>query len=307
MNNVSCSNLIKSVCAFFLLAIMTAVPAAADSKTDAGVSEPLYFSLIPKNDIDQQIRELKPLLSLIEQRLGRPVHVVKPQSYQSVVEALLSHRIDFAILGPASYAAARTRDPKVEAFASFKRKKGFSTPEGSYYFSLLIAPHKNQGERDDQSGKLKSARLALTDPGSTSGSLIPGIEFARLKGAALDQYFKDIVYTGSHDRSIEAVLDGRVDAAFVSSVQVDSAVHQGWLNPEEIDIVWRSEPIHLDPFVFAGHLDQLQRNKLREIILSNTGELMEMCAQMKYTGIEAVSNRDYQNISDIIRRKKIEK
>lgn len=307
MINIFCSRPIKSVSALFLFVIMTAVPGGADSISEGSVSEPLYFSLIPKNDIDQQIRELQPLLSLIEQRLGRPVHVVKPQSYQSVVEALLSHRIDFAILGPASYAAAKMRDPKVEAFASFKRKKGFSTPEGSYYFSLLITLHKDQDEGAEQLEKLKGTKVALTDPGSTSGSLIPGDEFERLKGISLDKYFKDIVYTGSHDRSIEALLEGRVDAAFVSSAQVDRAIHQGWLNPEEIDIVWRSEPIHLDPFVFAAHLDQAQRNELRKIILSNTSELKQMCAQMNYTGIEAVSDRNYQNIYEIIRRKNYKK
>lgn len=282
-----------------LLLLSMAAPVMAES-----LRQPLYFSLVPKNDIKQQIKELQPLLALIEQRLERPVRVVKPQSYQTVVEGLLSHRIDFAILGPASYAEARMRDPEVEAFASFKQKKGFSTPEGSYYFSLLITLHKPQADTPNQLKKLKGARVALTDPGSTSGSLIPGVEFSRVAGASLEQYFKHIIYTGSHDRSIEAVLKGRVDAAFVSSAQVDSAIYQGWLSPDKIDIVWRSQPIHLDPFVFAAHLDPLQRNKLREIILSQAPEIQAMCAQMKHAGIEAVNDRDYQNIYAIIRRKK---
>ena len=34
---------------------------------------PLYFSIIPKKNVDQQIRELDPLLRLLEKNLRRPI------------------------------------------------------------------------------------------------------------------------------------------------------------------------------------------------------------------------------------------
>ena len=82
----------------------------------------LHFAMIPKKNIDQQIDEMCPLLRLLADKLERPVNVVRVSSYQAVIEGLLSADIDLAIMGPASYAYAKQRDGRIEAFASLTRK-----------------------------------------------------------------------------------------------------------------------------------------------------------------------------------------
>lgn len=56
--------------------------------------------------------------------------------------------------------------------------------------------------------------FAFTDPGSNTGALVPRYWLA-LKGIAAHLYFKEIVYTYSHDNSIMAVAKGLVDGATV--------------------------------------------------------------------------------------------
>ena len=261
------------------------------------VSDVLYFSMVPKKNIDQQIQELSPLLDLLEKRLKKSIQIIRPSSYHSVIEGILSNTIDFAILGPASYAKARARDTRVEAFASFARKKGFITPRGSYYFSVLLALKKNGF---DSVKELRQKKVALTDPESTSGAVIPNMAFSNDIGQPLKDYFGTIVFTGSHDRSINSILRGHVDAAFVSSVRLDEAVKKKRLAPDQVVVLWQSDPIHHDPFVFSGEMKEPLRNQIRKIMFSSAPSLNSMLKSMNMAGIVAVSDKDYQAIHKIV-------
>lgn len=257
----------------------------------------LWFSLIPKKDVDQQIADLKPLLELLEKKLQRPIKIIRPQSYDAVIEGILSRTIDFAILGPASYAKARARDNQVDAFASFSAKKGFLTPQGSFYNSVLFTL-KAFGYASFMD--LKGKRIAFTDPESTSGFIIPNMEFSRQIDLPLKAFFGTQIYTGSHDRSVDAVVNGNVDAAFISSARVDEAIKKEKINANDIVILWRSRPIHYDPFVFSGRVQEPLRNQIKQIILSSPPQLEPMLKKMEMTGIVEVSNQDYQAIHDIV-------
>ena len=282
-----------------LVAIWAPLCAAQPSQSSA--KSALRFSLIPKRNVDQQLADFKPLLDLLEEKLQRPIKVVRPQSYQSVIEGLLSNSIDFAILGPASYTMAKKRDNRIEAFASFSQKEGFSTPRGSYYNSLLITLKDREITSIDD---LRGKKVAFTDPASTSGSIIPSVQFAKVIGQPIDRFFGSQIYTGSHDRSIKAVVKGWVDAAFVASSRLDEEVLKRHADPQQIVILWRSQNIHYDPFVFGSHLDESLREQIRNIILSPSPELQEMCANMQREGIVPVSDADYLPIHEIAAQKR---
>ncbi|WP_051689716.1 phosphate/phosphite/phosphonate ABC transporter substrate-binding protein [Pelobacter seleniigenes] len=265
--------------------------------------KPLYFSLIPKKNISQQLAELQPLFDLLEKNLKRPIEIVRPQSYQSVIESLLSHKIDFCILGPASYAYAKQRDHQITAFAAFEKAQGIVTPQGSYYYAVLFTLADAGFSKPEQ---LRGKTVAFTDPASTSGALIPSVEFANFIGQSLDKFVGKQIYTGSHDRAITAVLQGRVDAAFVSSARLDEAIRKGQLPPERVNILWTSKPIHHDPFVFSSSLDQKTRQQIRTLILSDAPELQSMFNKLLIKGIVAVADADYQAIHDLAAAKALD-
>lgn len=274
-------------------------PFSAFSEQPAAEKTSLCFSLIPKKNVDQQVRELTPLIQLLEEKLGRPVKILRPQSYHAVIEGILSQTVDLAILGPASYARARARDSRVEAFASFARKRGFITPQGSYYYSVLFT-RKQKGVHSAQD--LEGKRIALTDPESTSGSIIPRLIFSDDICRSLEDFFGTIIYTGSHDRSIKAVIQGHVDAAFVSSARIDEFVQTQELQADQVTILWRSQPIHHDPFVFSGGVGPSLRDRIRDILLSPQPGLAPMFEHMQMAGIVQVSDEDYRPIHEILAR-----
>lgn len=286
---------LATVLLFLLFGLVVHTNAGSHQKSDS--KKPLYFSLIPKKNVDQQLNELAPLLELLEDKLNRPVKIIRPQSYTAVIEGVLSETIDLAILGPASYAKARARDARVQAFASFARKKGFSTPQGSFYHSILFTLEKT-GIREIEG--LKKRKIALTDPASTSGAVIPNLAFSETLGASLKEYFGTLIYTGSHDRSIRSVVRGHVDGAFVSSARLDEAVQNKVILPDQVVILWRSKPIHYDPFVFSGAVEPSLRAQIKQIFFSSSPRLDTMLENMKMTGLVKVCDEDYNSIHKIV-------
>ena len=66
----------------------------------------------------------------------------------------------------------------------------------------------------------------------------------------LEKFFDKVVYTGSHELSTVAVVQGKVDAAFVASHRFDNVVNKGEATLEGVNILWQSDPIPQDPFVY---------------------------------------------------------
>ncbi len=287
----------KIIIALIIMIFLGGSVFAGQGKPSDDTGRPLYFSVIPKKNLDQQITELRPLLNLLENRLQRSIKIVRPQSYQSVIEGLVSHAIDFGVLGPASYAYARRRDAGIDAFASFMMKNGYATPKGEHYNSILLT-RKQSGYKTI--GDLHGKIVALTDPASTSGSVIPNMEFSKFSGQPLQQFFAKQVYTGAHDRSVEAVMSGKVDAAFVASSRLDDEIRKGVVDFDNVRILWTSQPIHYDPFVFGSSLNNEMRKQIRAVFFSQDPSLNLMYENMQVKGLVAVEDKDYQPIHDIV-------
>lgn len=267
--------------------------------TQAGVCDnpkTIRLSLIPKKNVASQADEYQPLVKALEARLQRPVELVLAPSYGAVVEGLLAASIDLAELGPASYAQAKARDEGITAFASLIQRVGPHTDASNSYRSLLIA-------RRDKNFKgipsLRGSSVSLIDPASTSGALIPRQAISQLTGVPLERYFGRITFAGSHDRAIQAVQKGFVDAAFVSSSRLDEALRTGSVGPDEIVVHWQSQPIHYDPFVYRSQLCQPVIDKIKTAFFDSGASLQVMFLQLHAQGFATVTDAQYQDIRDV--------
>ncbi len=111
---------------------------------------------------------------------------------------------------------------------------------------------------------LKGSVLGLTDPGSTSGNLMPRVVFSDVVGMDLDKYFGKVVYTGSHELSTVAVHQGKVDAAFVATHRFDNVVNKGEVALGDFNVLWKSDPIPQDPFVYRNSLCDDIKKKIED-------------------------------------------
>lgn len=289
-------SLLRQRFSLFLTSIVFAWSSSSTHAADCEKPTKLRFSLIPQGNVQRDVAELQPLLDELRATLRIPVEVYTPHSYGAVIEGLASGAIHIARLGPASFVAANRIDPQVTAFASYAHKANAFTPAGAFYFSMLVV-RANSEIRDIAS--LRGKRLLLVDPDSTSGALIPKYAFAKTLGVSLETHFGQIGYTGSHDQSVFRVLQGQADAAFVGSTNLATAVEDS-RKIQEVRVIWRSDPIPRDPFVYRGQLCDFYKQQITNVFLGRDSvRKARLLTNLDATRFVPVSNENYQTLREM--------
>ncbi len=229
-----------------LLALATAGAASAQTAE-------LRVGLIPSEDAQAMIHASQQVMDQLAQKTGMKVRPFVATDYNGVIEALRSGKLDIAYLGPFSYVLA-SQVADAEAFAVAVTKK---TGTSSYH-SLLIT-RKDSGL--DSVAKLKGHTFAFVDPSSTSGHLFPKAGLLK-DGFDPEKHFSRVIFSGSHDASIMAVANGKVDGAAVADRILDSAFAKGLVKKEDIQMVWRSPDIPESPMVWRKKLDAATKRKV---------------------------------------------
>ncbi|SDW51387.1 phosphonate transport system substrate-binding protein [Variovorax sp. YR634] len=237
------------------LSTVAAMPALA--------SPPLTIGLIPAEDSQAMIESSRQVLDSLQQQLGMPVKPFVATDYNGVIEALRSKKLDVAYLGPFSYVLAN-QIADVEAFAVAVTKK---TGQSSYK-SVIIA-RKESGLA--KTADLKGRTFAFVDPTSASGHLFPKAGLLQA-GYDPETFFSRVIFSGSHDASILAVANKKVDAAAVADRILASAIAKGQVKADELEIVWSSNPIPESPMVWRKDLDPALKAKIAKA-LANVKDL----------------------------------
>ena len=237
------------ILATVLISTATLSVFAADKCEDPKV---LRFSMVPTQDSVRELTYYKPIMDLLQKNTGKKIEFYMPTSYSSVVEALLGKWVDLAVLGPESYVIAKNKDKTIEVFGTYYRTGNGIQPEGPGYKSVLIT---KKGSKFTNIESLKGGVLALVDPASTSGSLVPENIFPKsTKTPPLKQYFSRVVFSGGHDLSTLSVDEGKVDGAFVATHRFMDVIGSGKAKLDDFNYLWYSGLIPQDPFVYRSTL-----------------------------------------------------
>ncbi len=222
-------------------------------------AEKLTIGLIPSEDSHAMIESSKLVLDGLEEQLGMPVEPFVATDYNGIIEALRAGKLDVAYLGPFSYVlAASVAD--VEAFAVAVTKK-----TGQSAYKSLIVARKDSGIHN--LADLKGHTFAFVDPSSASGHLFPkaGLEKA---GYDPEKLFSRVIFSGSHDASLLAVANNKVDAAAVADRILAGAVAKGIVKSDDFEVVWTSQPIPESPMVWRKALDPELKQKVAAALAS---------------------------------------
>ena len=241
----------------FLRAASLAVLALSASQGWA--KDKLTIGLIPSEDSQAMIESSKQVLDDLQAKIGMPVVPFVATDYNGIIEALRSGKLDVAYLGPFSYVLA-TSVADVEASSVAVTKK---TGQSAYKSVILTCKDSGIHSLAD----LKGHTFAFVDPSSASGHLFPkaGLEQA---GFVPDTLFKRVIFSGSHDASILAVENKKVDAAAVADRIFASAVAKGVVKQDDFEIVWSSRPIPESPMVWRKALDPELKKKVADALAS---------------------------------------
>ena len=213
----------------------------------------LRVGLIPSEDALAMMRASQQVMDQLAAKTGMKVKPFVANDYNGVIEAMRSGKIDIAYFGPFSYVLA-SQLANAEAFAIPVTKK---TGQSSYHSIIITKKDKGLSTVPQLQGKT----FAFVDPSSASGHLFPK---AGLKGEGIDtdKYFSRVIFSGSHDASIMAVANGKVDAAAVADPIFSNAVTKGLVKAEDFQVVWRSQAIPESPMAWRKSLDAATKQKV---------------------------------------------
>ena len=258
----------------------------------------LKFSLVPTQDSVRELGYYKPIIDQLSKNTGKKIEFYMPTSYSSVVEALMGKWVDVAVLGPESYVIARKQDPTIEVFGTYSRLKNGVQEAGPGYKSVLIT--KKGGKYGDVAS-LKGAVLALVDPASTSGGLVPEVVFPKQSSLPpLKTYFSKVVYSGGHDLSAISVMEGKVDAAFVATHRFMETVNAGKVKLEDFNYLWYSPLIPQDPFVYRSTMcDDLKKKIADTFLLVDQNEAgRKYLANVRSEKVVRMTDADYNIVRE---------
>lgn len=235
--------------------LSTAFAAMLLATTGATAAQPteLRVGLIPSEDAHAMIEASQQVMAQLAQKTGMKVTPFVANDYNGVIEALRSGKLDIAYLGPFSYVLAHDI-ANVEAFAVAVTKK---TGRSAYQSKVIARKDKNLQTLDH----LKGRTFAFVDPSSASGHLFPKAGLMA-SGFDVDKGFSRVIFSGSHDASIMAVANNKVDAAAVADRIFDSAIKKGLIKSEDFVVIWHSKPIPESPMVWRKNLDEATKQKV---------------------------------------------
>ena len=215
---------------------------------------PIRFAIAPVLSPEISYVSYKNLIDYIANVLGRTGKMVTRNSYAEINDLIRNNQCDVAII--CTYSYIEVKNQAGARLLVIPEVNGRIT-----YRSLVIV-----GMESDiwEIKHLQGRRLGYADALSTSGWVYLAL---LLRTGGIDPYhfFDKRQWTGSHDSSIFAVVDGTVDAAAVHSLVYDQMPPQ---TKKQLRIIHSSPEFGMPPFVTPAGVDPDLRQQIQDVLLS---------------------------------------
>jgi phosphonate transport system substrate-binding protein len=264
-----------------LLGCPTSIPAQARS---------LHLVLTPSQKPTDLLANGEEFGRLFGRLVGMPVRVTVASDYAAVIEALRNRTADLAVVHPVTYVVANR-----EAKATIVAKNLW---HGKSTFTSRIFVRRDSGVR--QLEDLRGKTMAFVDPLSSSGYTYPMvllIQRGLVRNRDPKTFFREVVFAGSHDAAMLALVNGHVDAI----ASFDLAREQYLKDPaerERIIFVAETPPIPEAGIAARDGLDADTFARVRAALLSMRGPAHADLLKRLYDidGFEPADDREYDSV-----------
>ena len=191
----------------------------------------LRVTTIPEEAATEQIRKFSPLTKYLERTVGMKVDFVPVNDYPAAVEALVNKQVELVWFGGFTYVQAQIRSGgKIIPIAQREEDTNFRS---------VFITQTNSGIK--RLTDLKGKQVSFGSQSSTSGHLMPR-SFLLEAGIDPDKDFKRVAYSGAHDATIAAVVNGRVDAAALDITVWRKFVSENKVDTTKVDVFYTTPP-----------------------------------------------------------------
>ena len=220
-------------------------------------------------------------------RLGCSTELIVGDSYAHVAES------DVAFLCGLPYIRlVKKREPPIELLAA-PVLRGARYGGRPIYFSDVIV---RRDSRFQKFADLRGARWAYNEPKSHSGFGVVRYHLARL--GETSSYFRRVIKTGWHERSIRLVAAGTVDASAIDSQVLDVTLGEHPHLAGRLRVIDTLGPSTIQPVVAARRLPELLKAQLRSLLLGmhRSRASRAVFAHGCLEKFVAIKDRDYDDI-----------
>jgi len=210
------------------------------------------------------------------------------KTYDDVIKKIQTGHADIGYVGPFSYVVAQ------DNFGVKILCRTFSSGKEEFYHSMIIT-RKDSGIQSLQD--LKGKRFSFTDPQSTSGYLFP---LAQLMASGVSEKdFSEVKFLKRHANSLIAIYKGHVDAGATSVTAIDKVA----IKMDELEVLWKSEPIYRGLWVARKDLDVELFNKLQHAMLkmSYSPKSEAIFNELTTKGFVTGKDSDYDNVREVVK------
>lgn len=294
-----------------LMAAAATFMIATSAQAQGKISE-FRIGILGGENASDRLRSNACIEEKTEALLGVPTKLFAPADYNGVIEGLLGGNLDLAWLGASGYAKVYLTNPNAVEPVLTKINTDGSFGYYSIGFTRVESGVKTLAD-------MKGKKFGFGDPNSTSGYLIPSIE---IPNAGYDmkpgKHFGDVVFTGGHEQTIVAVVNGDIDAGVTwadglgnwedgfNSGALRKATDAGLVDMTQLREIWRSKIIPEGPIVVRKDLPTDVKLKMVGM-LASLPSMDPECAYGfmagKIKAIAPISHADYEIIVEARRRK----
>lgn len=284
--------LLVALCFSFALA---ACPPTGSGDAGSGEKKVLRLGLVPFESGEELLKDIQPLVDVLEQGMGMEINPMVATDYTGVVEAFKNNQLDVAFLSPAAYVLAK-QEADVRIIV-----KSMRNGSGNYYGAIIVRGDSPIKTMQDLKGKI----FSFGDPISTSGHIFARklmLEAGLNPEKDLDKY----IYSGSHDATILAVLNGKVDAGatYADDTQGKSNSWNRFLEPKDRDkirVLKYTEAIPSDTICVSKDFPPELTQRLQKTILDFSASPKGKALLQKlyhFDGYATATDADYKSVRD---------
>jgi phosphonate transport system substrate-binding protein len=271
-------------------AVALAAGLALGAGRSAQAQSSLHLVLTPSQKPTDLLASGEELAQVLGKLIGMPVRITVASDYAAVIEALRNRSADLAFVHPGGYVLA-SREAKARIVAK-------NLWHGKSSFTARIYVRRDSGIKTVE--ELRGKTIAFVDPASSSGYMYPMVLLIK-RGLVTNRdpktFFKEVVFSGAHDASMRALLNGHVDAI----ASFDLAREQYLKDPaerERIVFVAETEPIPEAGIAARDGLDPAVVAKVRAALLQIRGPAYAPLLKRLYDidGFDAAEDREYDPV-----------
>ena len=250
--------IMRLVAAVLLTVVGLAGPVSA---ADSSWPKEITFALLSTENAAEITRRWGPILGQLEKDLGIKVKSATATDYRGSIEALKFKKAEIGHLGPKSYVEASTNNyANVEPVAQLQLENGSL----GYRSCLIVHSDSDLFSPEDMAGKT----FAFNDPNSTSGYLVPSAMFMMEMGIDPKKYFSKVTFSGSHEASILAVANKKVEVASTNLPDLQQLTREGKVPRGSLRVIWVSKLIPNDPIVVRKDMPASLRSAITESLIT---------------------------------------